>query len=57
MSETSGIYRSLIDLTIECDCGFEGDVVGVEDREDLTLWWTCPNCGHPETEHFGDDRD
>lgn len=44
---TSGVYRRDRDSQEGCDfCEWSGWVVVHEDFEDLTGWWTCPECAH-----------
>ena len=54
---TSGEYQSRKDDEIECSCGYEGACVITDDYADRTIWWTCPECGHPGNETYGDDLD
>lgn len=49
---TSGVYRSWVDLDIECRCGFEGSTLACEDTEDMSFSWSCPGCGWETTEEL-----
>ena len=55
---TSGEYQSRIDLVIDCACSVDPiRCEGIDDAADRTIWWTCPECGHPGNETYGDDLD
>lgn len=49
---TSGVYRSWVDVDIECRCGFEGSTLACEDAEDFSFSWSCPGCGWETTEEL-----
>lgn len=52
LMSTSGVYRSWVDLDIECRCGFEGSTLACEDTEDTSFSWSCPGCGWETTEEL-----
>ena len=46
---TSGFYASTARFFIEAECcEYVGWVETVEDTEDMTVTWDCPECGHHE---------
>jgi len=55
---TSGFYQSTARLFIENECcDYVGWVAAIEDTEDLTVSWDCPNCEHHEEGELKRDED